>query len=126
MDDFEKVEALSIIASYYENQFKNDYARKNRISYTNKTYNDLKEDLQKAGSWKQYFLYEDAKDNIQDLRKKNSDKYTNSSQKTEANKKGIAQYLSGIQDLTDVQRQAIWQGYYTSETYKEVANRYGY
>lgn len=129
MDDFEKVEALSKIASYYENQFKNDYARKNSISYTNKTYNDLKEDLQKAGSWKQYFLYEDAKDNIQDLRSLNSDKYTKNSEKTEANKRDIAKYLSGIRELTDVQRQSIWYEYYngkTSETYKEVANRYGY
>lgn len=126
MDDFEKVEALAKIASYYENQFKYDYARKNNISYSNKTYNDLKEDLKEVGSWNQYFLREDAKDNIQYLRSLNSDKYTKTSEKTEANKRDIAKYLSSVQGFTDVQRQAIWQEYYTSETYKSVANRYGY
>ena len=158
MDDFEKVEALSDIANFYENQYKSNYAKKNGLNYENSTYAKTKERIDKVGGWKNYFevkqafpdatfdtalkykekcdqynidyeAYADAKTSISDLRDANSERYTDSGQKTEANRRDTAKYLSNLSNLSDPQRQVIWSEIYTgktSETYKSVANRYGY
>ena len=103
MDDFEKVEALSDIANFYENQYKSNYAKKNGLNYENSTYAKTKERIDKVGGWKNYFevkqafpdatfdtalkykekcdqynidyeAYADAKTSISDLRDSNSER----------------------------------------------------
>ena len=76
-----------------------------------------------------YTAYAESNAKIAELRSANSERYTKASDKTEANKRAIAQYLASRKDLTNPQRQVIWQEYYkgkTSETYKSVARRYGF
>lgn len=72
-----------------------------------------------------YTAYSDSMDKIAALKAANSDRYTGSD-KTEANKRDIARYLAGRTDLTDPQRQVLWQeiGNY-KDTYKQTARRYG-
>ena len=76
-----------------------------------------------------YTAYAESNAKIAELRSANSERYTKASDKTEANKRAIAQYLASRKDLTNPQRQVIWQEYYsgkTSETYKSVARRDGF
>ena len=164
MSDDDKAEALGVIATYYDNKFKEEYAKKNKIDFTNTNYEGLKKKLADAGSWANYFAiknafpesnYEAAKkrkdkcdkygidytayaestDEIKALREANSERFKKIEEsgqkvnKTESNKRAIAKYLASRKDLTDPQRQVIWQEYYngkTSETYKSVARRYGF
>lgn len=158
MSDDDKAEALGVIATYYDNKFKEEYAKKNKIGFTNTNYAGLKKKLADSGSWANYFAiknafpdsnydvakkrkekcdkygidytaYAESNAKIAELRSANSERYTKASDKTEANKRAIAQYLASRKDLTNPQRQVIWQEYYngkTSETYKSVARRYGF
>ena len=82
-----------------------------------------------------YTAYAESTDEIKALREANSEKFKKAEEsgqkvnKTESNKRAIAKYLASRKDLTDPQRQVIWQEYYngkTSETYKSVARRYGF
>ena len=155
MSDDDKAEALGVIATYYDNKFKEDYAKKNKIDFANTNYEGLKEKLADAGGWANYFAikeafpdsnydvakkrkekcdkygidytaYAESNAKIAELRAANSERYTKASEKTEANKRAIAQYLASRNDLTNPQRQVIWQEYYsgkTSETYISVARR---
>lgn len=158
MSDDDKAEALGVIATYYDNKFKEDYAKKNKIDFTNTNYEGLKGKLADAGGWANYFAvkqafpdsnydvakkrkdkcdkygidytaYAESNAKIAELRSANSERYTKASDKTEANKRAIAQYLASRKDLTNPQRQVIWQEYYsgkTSEQYISVARRYGF
>lgn len=82
-----------------------------------------------------YTAYAESTDEIKALREANSERFKKIEEsgqkvnKTESNKRAIAKYLASRKDLTDPQRQVIWQEYYngkTSETYKSVARRYGF
>lgn len=158
MDDVEKANAIEKIYDYNRYKATSEYLSKKGVTYTNSSYDSMKEKLNTVGGWKNYFeleqafpdtnfdtalkykekcdqynidytTYGNAKTAINDLRTANSDRYTDSGEKTEANRRDTAKYLSGISSLTDPQRQAIWSEIYTgktSETYKSVANRYGY
>ena len=158
MSDDDKAEALGVIATYYDNKFKEEYAKKNKIDFTNTNYEGLKKKLADSGSWANYFAiknafpdsnydvakkrkekcdkygidytaYAESNAKIAELRSANSERYTKASEKTEANKRAIAQYLASRKDLTNPQRQVIWQEYYsgkTSETWVSVARRYGF
>lgn len=158
MSDDDKADALGVIATYYDNKFKEEYAKKNKIDFTNTNYEGLKKKLADSGSWTNYFAikeafpdsnydvakkrkdkcdkygidytaYAESNAKIAELRSANSERYTKASDKTEANKRAIAQYLAGRKDLTNPQRQVIWQEYYkgkTSETWISVARRYGF
>lgn len=82
-----------------------------------------------------YTAYAESTDEIKALREANSERFKKIEEsgqkvnKTESNKRAIAKYLASRKDLTDPQRQVIWQEYYngkTSEAYKSVARRYGF
>ena len=158
MDDAEKANAIEKIYDYNRYKATSEYLSKKGVTYTNSGYESMKEKLNTVGGWKNYFeleqafpdtnfdtalkykekcdqynidytTYGNAKTTINDLRTANSDRYTDSSEKTEANRRDTAKYLSSLTNLSDPQRQVIWSEIYTgktSETYKSVANRYGY
>lgn len=158
MDDAEKANAIEKIYDYNRYKATSEYLNKKGVTYTNSSYESMKEKLNTVGGWKNYFeleqafpdtnfdtalkykekcdqynidytTYGNAKTAINDLRTANSDRYTDSSEKTEANRRDTAKYLSSLTNLSDPQRQVIWSEIYTgktSETYKSVANRYGY
>lgn len=158
MDDAEKANAIEKIYDYNRYKATSEYLSKKGVTYTNSSYESMKEKLNTVGGWKNYFeleqafpdtnfdtalkykekcdqynidytTYGNAKTAINDLRTANSDRYTDSGEKTEANRRDTARYLSSLSNLSDPQRQVIWSEIYTgktSETYKSVANRYGY
>lgn len=163
MSDDEKAEALADVANFYDNKFKNEYAKDNKITYNDKSYQSLKAKIDKYG-WPGYFeikrdfkkedgssinfevavkrketcdkygikydSYNSTVAKVDAIKEKNKNRYTKVSDKTEANKRDVAKYLSTL-DLTDPQRQVLWKeigGYdgKNSETYKSVARRYGF
>lgn len=155
MSDDERAQALSEIASFYDNKYKEEYAKKNGIEFGSSTYQTLKKCLDESGGWVGYFetkqafpdsnydvaktrketcdrygisytSYSDSVDSIAALKAANSDRYEKASDKTAANKRDIARYLASRTDLTDPQRQVLWQeiGNY-KDTYKQTARRYG-
>lgn len=179
MSDDEKAEALGEIATFYDNQFKEEYAKKNDIEFNNSRYLNLKKKVADAGGWTGYFenqqsfskynaqrtadgekalsydtmvkyketcdkyginytAYAESKSEIEKLKTANSasfkkledeGKKVKSSDKTEANKRAIAKYLAGRKDLTNPQKQVIWQEIYSgksSESYISVARRCGF
>lgn len=128
-NDGERVDAISKIVTYYDQEYRVSYAKKNGISYTNESYESVKEGLDLVnGDWSNYFAIKE----IADVKKKNSH-IEDATEKKEANKKAVAKLLSEIDGITNEQRQQIWSkdgyGGYTgknSDTYEEIARKYGY
>ena len=153
MDDAEKAAAIQKIYNYNLYKATSEYLKKKGVTYTNSNYDGMKEKLDTVGGWKNYFELEQAFPDVNfdtalkykekcdqynidytayaqsqpaiKMAKNNNSSIENSSQKTEANKRDVAKVLSEL-NLTDPQRQVIWADEYTSESYKSVANRYGY
>lgn len=153
MDDAEKANAIEKIYDYNRYKATSEYLSKKGVTYTNSSYESMKEKLNTVGGWKNYFELEQAFPDVNfdtalkykekcdqynidytayaqsqpaiKMAKNNNSSIENSSQKTEANKRDVAKVLSEL-NLTDPQRQVIWADEYTSESYKSVANRYGY
>ena len=156
MSDEEKAAAVKEIYTYNAQMANKEFFKGRNVSYDAGA--STTEKLQDAGGWANYFAikeafpdsnydvakkrkekcdkygidytaYAESNAKIAELRSANSERYTKASDKTEANKRAIAQYLASRKDLTNPQRQVIWQEYYkgkTSETYKSVAKRYGF
>lgn len=156
MSDEEKAAAVKEIYTYNAQMANKEFFKGRGVSYDAGA--STTEKLQDAGGWANYFAiknafpesnyevakkrkdkcdkygigytaYAESNAKIAELRSANSERYTKASDKTEANKRAIAQYLASRKDLTNPQRQVIWQEYYkgkTSETYKSVARRYGF
>lgn len=156
MSDEDKAAAVKEIYTYNAQMANKEFFKGRGVSYDAGA--STTEKLQDAGGWTNYFAiknafpdsnydvakkrkdkcdkygidytaYAESNAKIAELRSANSERYTKASDKTEANKRAIAQYLASRKDLTNPQRQVIWQEYYngkTSETYKSVARRYGF
>nr|DAF34700.1 MAG TPA: PolyVal ADP-Ribosyltransferase [Bacteriophage sp.] len=156
MSDEEKAAAVKEIYTYNAQMANKEFFKGRNVSYDAGA--STTEKLKDAGGWANYFAikeafpdsnydvakkrkdkcdkyginytaYAESNAKIAELRSANSERYTKASDKTEANKRAIAQYLASRKDLTNPQRQVIWQEYYkgkTSETYKSVARRYGF
>jgi hypothetical protein len=156
MSDEEKAAAVKEIYTYNAQMANKEFFKGRNISYDAGA--NTTEKLKDAGGWANYFAikeafpdsnydvakkrkekcdkygidytaYAESNAKIAELRSANSERYTKASDKTEANKRAIAQYLASRKDLTNPQRQVIWQEYYkgkTSEIYKSVAKRYGF
>lgn len=156
MSDEDKAAAVKEIYTYNAQMANKEFFKGRNVSYDAGA--STTEKLKDAGGWANYFAikeafpdsnydvakkrkdkcdkygidytaYAESNAKIAELRSANSERYTKASDKTEANKRAIAQYLAGRKDLTNPQRQVIWQEYYkgkTSETYISVARRYGF
>lgn len=156
MSDEEKAAAVKEIYTYNAQMANKEFFKGRNVSYDAGA--STTEKLKDAGGWANYFAikeafpdsnydvakkrkekcdkygidytaYAESNAKIAELRSANSERYTKASDKTEANKRAIAQYLASRKDLSNPQRQVIWQEYYngkTSETYKSVAGRYGF
>ena len=156
MSDEDKANAVKEIYTYNAQMANKEFFKGRGVSYDAGA--STTEKLQDAGGWANYFAikeafpdsnydvakkrkdkcdkygidytaYAESNAKIAELRSANSERYTKASDKTEANKRAIAQYLASRKDWTSPQRQVIWQEYYngkTSETYKSVARRYGF
>lgn len=156
MSDDEKAAAVKEIYTYNAQMANKEFFKGRNVSYDAGA--STTEKLKDAGGWTNYFAiknafpdsnydvakkrkekcdkygidyaaYAESNAKIAELRSANSERYTKASDKTEANKRAIAQYLASRKDLANPQRQVIWQEYYkgkTSETYKSVARRYGF
>lgn len=156
MSDEDKAAAVKEIYTYNAQMANKEFFQGRKVSYDNGA--STTEKLKDAGGWANYFAikeafpdsnydvakkrkdkcdkygidytaYAESNAKIAELRSANSERYTKASDKTEANKRAIAQYLASRKDLTNPQRQVIWQEYYkgkTSETYISVARRYGF
>lgn len=156
MSDEDKAAAVKEIYTYNAQMANKEFFKGRNVSYDAGA--STTEKLKDAGGWANYFAiknafpdsnydvakkrkekcdkygidytaYAESNAKIAELRSANSERYTKASDKTEANKRAIAQYLASRKDLTNPQRQVIWQEYYngkTSETYKSVAGRYGF
>ena len=128
VDDETKATAIGDIVSYYESEYKVNYAKTNNIDYENSTYAKTKEKLSYVNNdWGVYF---NVKNGIADIKEANSN-IEKASDKSNANKKQIAKLLSETKGLSNEQRQEIWanMGGYdgkNSDTYKEIAMKYGY
>lgn len=137
----EKLKDAGGWAGYFEN--KQAFSEYNKERKANGDvalgYDDMvryKETCDKYGI--DYTAYGESRENIGAIKAANTEKFkkaeengqkVKASDKTEANKRAIAQYLASRKDLTNPQRQVIWQEYYkgkTSETYISVARRYGF
>lgn len=156
MSDEDKAAAVKEIYTYNAQMANKEFFKGRNVSYDAGA--STTEKLQDAGGWANYFAikqafpdsnydvakkrkdkcdkygidytaYAESNAKIAELRSANSERYTKASEKTEANKRAIAQYLASRKDLTNPQRQVIWQEYYsgkTSETWVSVARRYGF
>ncbi len=156
MSDEDKAAAVKEIYTYNAQMANKEFFNGRNISYDAGA--STTEKLKDAGGWANYFAiksafpdsnydvakkrkekcdkygidytaYAESNAKIAELRSANSERYTKASDKTEANKRAIAQYLASRKDLTNPQRQVIWQEYYsgkTSETWISVARRYGF
>ncbi len=156
MSDEDKAKAVKEIYTYNAQMANKEFFKGRNISYDAGA--STTEKLKDAGGWANYFAikeafpdsnydvakkrkekcdkygidytaYAESNAKIAELRSANSERYTKASDKTEANKRAIAQYLASRKDLTNPQRQVIWQEYYsgkTSEQYISVARRYGF
>lgn len=156
MSDEDKAAAVKEIYTYNAQMANKEFFKGRSISYDAGA--STTEKLKDAGGWANYFAikeafpdsnydvakkrkekcdkygidytaYAESNAKIAELRSANSERYTKASEKTEANKRAIAQYLASRKDLTNPQRQVIWQEYYsgkTSETWVSVARRYGF
>ena len=156
MSDEDKAAAVKEIYTYNAQMANKEFFKGRNVSYDAGA--STTEKLKDAGGWANYFAikeafpdsnydvakkrkdkcdkygidytaYAESNAKIAELRSANSERYTKASDKTEANKRAIAQYLASRKDLTNPQRQVIWQEYYkgkTSETYISVARRYGF
>lgn len=153
MSDEDKAAAVKEIYTYNAQMANKEFFKGRNVSYDAGA--STTEKLKDAGGWANYFAikqafpdsnydvakkrkdkcdkygidytaYAESNAKIAELRSANSERYTKASDKTEANKRAIAQYLASRKDLTNPQRQVIWQEYYsgkTSETYISVARR---
>lgn len=156
MSDEDKAAAVKEIYTYNAQMANKEFFKGRNVSYDAGA--STTEKLKDAGGWANYFAikeafpdsnydvakkrkekcdkygidytaYAESNAKIAELRSANSERYTKASDKTEANKRAIAQYLASRKNLTNPQRQVIWQEYYngkTSETYNSVARRYGF
>ena len=156
MSDEDKAAAVKEIYTYNAQMANKEFFNGRNVSYDAGA--STTEKLKDAGGWANYFAikqafpdsnydvakkrkekcdkygidytaYAESNAKITELRQANSERYTKASDKTEANKRAIAQYLASRKDLTNPQRQVIWQEYYsgkTSETWVSVARRYGF
>ena len=153
MSDADKAEAIAEIYDYNGKAAKSEFFKGRKVVYDEAE--SMKKTLAESGGWVGYFeikqafpdqSYETAKKRketcdrygidytaysesdakISELKSINSARYEKAGDKTEANKRDIARYLASRRDLTDPQRQVLWEeiGNY-KDTYKQTARRYG-